>query len=620
MPKFVQDFKLIGAAVEDTPNRASWPSYDVIIVGGGTSGCALAGRLSEDPNLSVLLLESGPSGQESLLSRIPILHGLLLRTKLDFDVATTWTARGQQRVHHWPRARMLGGCSSMNALIYQYCSPGDFDEWTHNNTPGYEHWAFSQIKSYFQKCENFSGTTIPGVKADQHSTTGPVEVGFNSDPGPMSRPFLEACGAAGIPNDVDFNAPGGTLGANRVSSALTVTYVDKRGQRVSSETAYLSKTVLDRPNLTVAVGATVTRIIFDQSGALPRAVGVEFTKGPGEAKFGAIANKEVVLSAGAVHTPHILMLSGVGPAAQLQAHSIEIVKDLPGVGQNLMDHIVLQTRYRAKPECSYQFLSMKPMTLRAILAGIGALAKWFITGKGPLACNNATTAAFVRSDDHTLFNSSDFPRPVADLTSSPQSPDIEVYSCPLAWKNQNMDPAGPGYLVSLGTIILRPKSRGSVTLLSGSAFEAPAIDPGYLAEQHDVDIAIGALRFAHRLTQQAPFASCLLPSDDVELDHNLHKLNDAQMADLVHERAETLYHPTSSARMGPLEHGGVVDGNLNVHGVKSLRIVDASIFPTILSGHPSAACIMIAEKAADMIKAAYQSEGSSPGVSRSAIP
>lgn len=379
--------------------------------------------------------------------------------------------------------------------------------------------------------------------------------------------------------------------------------MNRKGERVSSETAYLNKRVLARPNLKVAVSAHVTRVIFADSSTTPRAVGVEFTNRPGGPRYAAHARKEVVLSAGAVHTPQLLMLSGIGPADVLQSHSIDVVKSLPGVGRNLADHLVIQTRYRVKPEFSYQFLNMKPPTLWSTLQTLGAVGKYFLSGKGPLTCNNATTAVFVRTDNANLFKPDDFPNPVADLTSGKTAPDVEIYSCPIAWKNQNMDLVSPGYLASLGTILLRPLSRGSITLRSSSPFEPPIVDPGYLQEQHDIDTLVAAVRLSHRLTQNEPFKSCLVPNDEPELDHNLDKLTDKQMADLVHERSETLYHPAGSARMGPLEHDGVVDGNLCVHGVLGLRVADASIFPTMVSGHPSAACIAIGELAADLIRA-----------------
>jgi len=412
---------------------------------------------------------------------------------------------------------------------------------------------------------------------------------------------VEACERIGIPRVADFNTYKGTLGA-----AKCMTFVNKNGRRVTAEFAYLKPDVLARPNLQVATNAQVTRILFETTAEGWRATGVEYMNAGGE-RFQVDARKEVVVSAGAVNTPQILMLSGVGPAAELQAHNIPVVADIPGVGSHLMDHLVIDLHYKDKTKSTLGYLNPKDIwhTFK-LLAG---LAQYRLTGKGPLSTNIAESLAFCRTSDPTIFAPGN-EEALLDSTTGPNAPDIELFFAPLTWIDHGGTPfPAAGDYFSLHAVCLQPLSIGKITLNSSNPLDAPVIDPRYLTHRNDTLALMRAARLLGRLVRTEPLASMLDPAGDSEehVDHGLLKLSDAELEELVRRKAETLYHPTSTARMAPLEDGGVVDPFLRVHGILNLRVVDASVFPTIISGHTAAPTLAVAEKAADMIKAAHSS-------------
>ncbi|KAI5116736.1 hypothetical protein M0805_001378 [Coniferiporia weirii] len=595
------------------------PEFDVVIVGGGTAGCVLASRLSEDPHINVLLLEAGGSGKAHLWSRVPSAYTRLFHTEACFELRTVDQPNAAGRSRYWPRAKVLGGCSSMNAQMYHAGAPSDYDEWAKSDFEGSEGWAFSKFQKYFRKFEKFTpNLLLPKVDASLHGASGPVEVGYNGYFSTYCSKWVDACVAIGIPHAPDINTIAGTLGATRISTyglqnlstvsvtnriPSVVTYLDSQGQRVSTETAYLTPEVLSRPNLTVTTHASATRILFEVSGDKKRAVGVEFARDKGSARYRVKAGKEVILSAGAVHTPHLLMVSGIGPAAHLREKSIAVVHDLPGVGQHLMDHAIINVNFRTKPGVSLMYL--QPATLFEKLRGTARLVQWLLTGGGPVGSNIVESAAFVRSTDPVLFPPSKYTEKVEDTTSSANAPDLELLSSPFAWKKDYSMVNGlpKGGMGTIGAVLLRPSSTGTITLNSADPFDSPVIDPKYFSTRNDIAVLTRGLRLALRLSRTPPF-STLLDATEINplLDHSLLDRSDLDVEAVVRDRTETLFHPTSTARMAPLKEDGVVDAYLRVYGVQGLRIADASVFPTIIAGHTAAPVIAVAEKAADIVK------------------
>ncbi|EJC99692.1 alcohol oxidase [Fomitiporia mediterranea MF3/22] len=584
----------------ESPNEKTlgdYPEYDVVIVGGGTAGCVLAARLTEDPKISVLLLEAGGSGKSKLYTHIPAAYSRIFHTRADYNLYTVPQENAAGRKRYWPRGKMLGGCEFQT---FHAGAPSDFDEWAKTGLQGAESWAFLEFQKYLLKFEKFvPSERFPDVDISKRGSSGPIEVGYFGNFSRFCSKWLDACGEAGIPYAPDVNTATGSLGATKV-----LTYIDSKGHRTTTETAYFTPEVLNRPNLTVAKHAHVTKILFDTSDGKKRAVGVEFARGKNGPRYRAKARKEVVLSAGAVHSPHILMLSGVGPAAHLRDNCIPLVHDLPGVGQHLMDHPVVNLRFRLNRGESLMYV--EPRAFLEVFRMLPKLAQWVLKGTGPLTSNVAEAVAFVRSDDPKLFMPSELTEDIEDTTSGSNAPDLELFSSPFAWiEHTNKHPLLPsGELGSLSVVLLRPTSLGSITLKSADPFDAPVIDPNYLATHHDVALLIRGVRICLRLARTVSLRPLIDKSadEDPALDHALYTKNDAEIEALVRERVETLYHPVSTARMARLEDGGVVDAQLKVHGIENLRVVDASIFPTINSGHTAAPTIAVAERAADIMK------------------
>ncbi|KAJ7679071.1 hypothetical protein DFH06DRAFT_504858 [Mycena polygramma] len=589
--KYIVDLSEVGGA-------APGNDYDVIIVGGGTSGCALAARLSEDPSIRVLLLEAGGSGSALLESRIPSGFGQLYRTKhvYPFRTEPQVHAKGQQRF--FPRAKLLGGCSSINAQMAQYGAPEDFDEWA--ALTGDDSWSWKNIRRYFNKFEKYTpDAKYPAVDASERGSSGPVRVGYFNRVSEHSKAFLEASVQVGIPLVADFNGPKGTMGASRV-----VTYVDNKGQRVSSESAYLTPDVLARPNLQVAIHAQVTRVIFDQANGATRAVGVEFANSATGPRYRARARKEVIISAGAIHSPHILMLSGVGPATQLKAHGIPVVLDLPGVGADLVDHPVVDLYLKDKKNASVRIL--KPKSFPAALQFFRELVRYQLFGTGMLAANFGESAAFVRSDDPVLFPAKDFPQKLEDSTSGPGSPDLEIFCTPMAYKDHGAV-LFDMHTYALHCYLVRPTSRGAVRLLSADPWALPSVNPNYLQNPDDLEKLTRGFRLLLNIAHAKAMDAYLDHADtNPQLDHAAHRKTHEELRELVRERVETVYHPASTCRMAPAEQGGVVDARLRVYGVEGLRVCDASIFPWIVSGHTAGACFAIAEKLAEELKTEFR--------------
>ncbi|KAG5727268.1 L-sorbose 1-dehydrogenase [Termitomyces sp. T112] len=569
--------------------------YDVIIVGGGTTGCALAARLSEDPAIRVLLLEAGQSGTALIQSRTPALFSRLFDTKhvLPFRTEPQVHAKGQTRF--WPRAKLLGGCSSINAQMAQYGAPEDFDEWA--KLMNDDSWSWKNFSQYFTKFERYQPhPDYPLVNTAVRGSSGPIRIGYFNTVSETSKAFIKACTSVGIPFSPDFNVSSGTLGVSRI-----MTYIDEKRQRVSSESAYLTKDVLARKNLTVAVNAQVTRVIFKTENGEKRAIGVQVANSPTGIRYRVLARKEVILCAGAVQSPHILKLSGVGPAEELKAHGISTVHDLPGVGSNLVDHPVVDIFLKDKHDRSLKYL--RPKSLFDACRVLFALIRYHLLGMGgPLATNFGESAAFVRSDDSILFPKEQYPEALLDSTSGPGAPDLELFSTPLAYKEHGKITFDV-HTYALHVYLVRPLSTGSVLLRTSNPFDLPIVNPNYLKVPEDAVKLMRGVRLLLKIAQTEPLASYL--DQDFrrpDLDHGTHLKSDEEMLELVKERVETVYHPACTCRMAPPEMNGVVDSQLRVYGIHGLRVCDTSVYPWIVSGHTAGACYAMAEKLADILK------------------
>ncbi|KAK4958807.1 hypothetical protein LTR10_003604 [Elasticomyces elasticus] len=581
--------------------------YDYIIVGGGTAGCVLASRLSENPDVTVLVVEAGHSDLKYLMARVPVGGGqLMLSGAANWDYRTEAEPFMDGQKMWWPRGRLLGGSSSINMLCYNKGSPDDYDEW---KSLGNEGWGYDIMKHYLRKAECLTPSDTDPLtekELEQHGRIGLWQIRYG-DTADLTRKIatklesseseqhvskladdlMDSCAAVGIPKVSDLNSAAGCLG-----TSIFQRTIDGKGHRSSAATAYITSEVATRTNLRIAVGQTVTQIIFDTSGKEPRAVGVEMAASPSSpVRYLAKAKHEVVLSAGAIATPQLLMLSGVGPADELQKHNIPLVANVPGVGANVSDHLMVAMIFKSKM-ASLQYL-LSP------IKSLPALLEWLRFGTGPMTTNVGEGACFFRSADRP-----DAPTELKknDETSGKTSPDIEIVFGSAAFMNHGLKTAPVDKdWATVAPVILRPTSRGIITLVDESPFTPPCIKANYLSTKHDRDLMIYSMRVAIDIVRAPPlrdvfggwWASCFdvpeSPTDEQLLQH-------------VRKNGQTIYHATGSAKMGPVtDKMSVVDDRLRVHGIKGLRVVDASIFPTPVACHPCAVVVAVAEKAADMI-------------------
>ncbi|KAI0771283.1 GMC oxidoreductase [Trametes elegans] len=597
---YILNDPLLFASQDTSDDYSRWRAYDYVVVGGGSAGCVLAARLSEDRNSTVLLLEAGKSHKGDLPTRIPFGFSKIYRTPTDWNLYTTAQAGLHGRETYFPRGKILGGTSATNALIYHHCSPEDFDEWVSLGAKG---WSYDDIKPYFKKSEKYNADPkFAQMDLGARGTDGVWETSHPSEVAPIDDVVIKACKALGMPYTEDINTGRGTMGVTRLTGNI-----DSRGQRNSTATAYLTDEVLARPNLTVATNVMVEKVLFDRSTAKPRAVGVEVSTSPTSPRYRVAAAREVILSAGVVGTPQILLLSGLGPADELAKNEIPMLRELPAVGQNFVDHVSTgPLPFRAKPGFTYDYITNK-------LSGLVALFKWLAFGTGPLASMGWPSAAFVRSTDPQLpYSRSGEPAaPVKDLTSGRGSPDIELVWFPLTVFDDRFAKPPPGTSgVTLAALLLRPESKGTITLKSRSAWDSPLIDPNSLATKSDMNILIRGTRLLMHLARTEPLASVLDRKPHSEdksspwwlSDADPDKVIDEELEDLLRGSALPAKHPVGTARIGPSADTSVVDHELRVHGVDGLRVLDASVFPSQLSGHPCAVIVAMAEKFADMLK------------------
>ena len=527
-------------------------TFDFVVVGGGSGGCAVASRLSEDPKTSVALLEAGGKDDNWVVTT-PGAMILMISGKVNnwaFDTVPQPGLNG--RIGYQPRGKGLGGSSAINAMVYIRGHRSDYDHWASLGNTG---WSYADVLPCFKRSEDNSE-----LDGEYHGKGGPLHVtGLRSD-NPVREIYLQAAREAQFRIRDDFNA-------EEQEGLGTYQVTQKNGERWSAARGYIHPFIGVRANLHVETQAQATRILFEGK----RAVGVEYLQGKETKQLRA--RREVIVSSGAFQTPQLLMLSGVGDSAALAKHGIATTHHLPGVGQNLQDH----------PDFVFGFTSDAPHFAGLSFSGIArifkGIAQYRRERRGPMTSNIAECGGFLKT------------RPDLDV------PDIQLHFCMAMVNDHGRKPRwGTGF--SCHVCLLRPKSRGSVWLQSADPFSPPAIDPNFLGEEADVDTMVAGFKTTRRLLD-APALKALQTSDvfteGVETDADIRKV--------LRERVDTVYHPVGTCKMGTGDPLAVVDPKLKVHGLEGLRVADASIMPTLIGGNTNAPTIMIGEKAADMIKA-----------------
>jgi choline dehydrogenase len=516
--------------------------YDYIIVGAGSAGCVLANRLSEDPSIKVLLLEAGgPDSRREI--HIPVAFSKLFQTSCDWTYFTEPEPQLEGRKLFWPRGKVLGGSSSINAMIYIRGNARDYDHWSELGNPG---WSFADVLPYFKKSENQQRGP-----SEFHGVGGPLEVSDLRCINPMSEAFVEAARESGFSLNSDFN------GATQEGFGF-YQVTQRNGRRNSAAAAFL-RPAMGRPNLTVKTGAQASGILFENL----RAIGVSYQGKNGIEQ--ARAEREVILCGGAIGSPQLLMLSGVGPAKDLRRFDIPVVFDLPGVGANLQDH----------PATTLIYQSLQPISLTRA-ESISSLARYLCFKNGPLTSNVAEAGGFVKLSSDT--------------------PEIQFHFGPVYYKSHGRETIKE-HAYSFGPTLVRPQSIGHICLRSSNPLDSPRIQANYFADSRDLDLILEGVKLTRRIGAARALDKYrgreLYPGADVQSDDALRSF--------IRKMVETLYHPVGTCKMGS-DSAAVVDAELRVHGIDGLRVVDASIMPTVPGGNTNAPTIMVAEKAADMIK------------------
>jgi choline dehydrogenase len=531
--------------------------YDYIVVGAGSAGCVLANRLTAGGEHRVLLLEAGGSDRSPWI-QVPIGYGRTFN-----DPRFNWMYQAQpdpaldNRSAHWPRGKVLGGSSSINAMVYVRGQPADFDDWRAAGNPG---WSWSELLPYFKKLEDHAWGA-----SEFHGAGGPVHVSdVSASVHPLCATFLQACADVGIEHTRDFN------GAQPEGAGLWQVTI-KDGVRVSSANAYL-RPIRRRANLDLRLHAHATRVLFSGS----RAVGVEYLRGGTRQQ--AHARLEVLLAAGALNSPQLLELSGVGEAQLLRQFHIPLIADSPAVGRGLQDHVAVSYFYRSRvPTLNDQ--------LAPFLGKVKAALSYALGRRGPLSMSVNQAGAFLRSR--------------AELTR----PNLHIYFNPASYSTTTIGPKRrllnpdpyPGFLMSFNTC--RPSSRGTVHIRSSDPLASPAIFPNSLATEADVQDVFEGARVLRRIAGARP----LLEVIETEREPGAQVQSDAEVLADFRRRAGSVFHACGTCAMGADPRTSVVDQRLRVRGVSGLRVVDAAIFPNISSGNINAPTLMVAERAADLI-------------------
>lgn len=534
--------------------------FDYIIVGAGTAGCVLANRLSQDPSKQVLLLEAGKKDNYFWID-IPVGYLYTIgnpRTDWCFETEAEPGLNG--RSIGYARGKVLGGCSSINAMIYMRGQQSDFDHWAELGNRG---WGWQDVLPIFRRSENYQHGAD-----DFHGGNGEMRVEERRVNWEILDAWRDAAEECGIPKIDEFNR-----GDNFGNAYFQMN--QRNGKRWSAVRAFLDP-IKDRANLTILTGASVRKICFDDNAAEPTATGVAVLHGGHEHVFAA--NNEIILAAGAIASPQLLQLSGIGAAEALHKHGIETLIERPGVGENLQDHLQIRTIYSVDNTITLNQKARTPWGMA--LMGL----EYFLRKTGPLTMPPSQLGAFAKSDPS---------QPSANIEWHVQPLSLDKFGSPLHKYNA----------ITPSVCNLRPSSRGTVALKSNKPDDAPAIAPNYLSTQADLDVAVAGLKFTRKIMAAPALAAFnpkeLKPGSEVTAEEDLQRA--------AGDLGTTIFHPVGTCKMGPVhDTSAVVDDELRVHGVHGLRVIDASIMPTITSGNTNAPTVMIAERGADFIRKAYR--------------
>ena len=540
--------------------NSSNQGFDYIIVGAGTAGCVLANRLSQDPSKQVLLLEAGKKDNYFWID-IPVGYLYTIgnpRTDWCFETEAEPGLNG--RSIGYARGKVLGGCSSINAMIYMRGQQSDFDHWAELGNRG---WGWQDVLPIFRRSENYQHGAD-----DFHGGNGEMRVEERRVNWEILDAWRDAAEECGIPKIDEFNR-----GDNFGNAYFQMN--QRNGKRWSAVRAFLDP-IKDRANLTILTEASVRKICFDDNAAEPTATGVAVLHGGHEHVFAA--NNEIILAAGAIASPQLLQLSGIGAAEALHKHGIETLIERPGVGENLQDHLQIRTIYSVDNTITLNQKARTPWGMA--LMGL----EYFLRKTGPLTMPPSQLGAFAKSDPS---------QPSANIEWHVQPLSLDKFGSPLHKYNA----------ITPSVCNLRPSSRGTVALKSNKPDDAPAIAPNYLSTQADLDVAVAGLKFTRKIMAAPALAAFnpkeLKPGSEVTAEEDLQRA--------AGDLGTTIFHPVGTCKMGPVhDTSAVVDDELRVHGVHGLRVIDASIMPTITSGNTNAPTVMIAERGADFIRKAYR--------------
>ena len=533
--------------------------YDYIVVGSGSAGAIVAARLAEDPKVSVLLLEAGGSDRTTLVRKpgmISVVQQVKqLKEKLDWGFSTAPQAQLNDRCVVYTRGKVVGGSSSVNGMIYLRGNKKNYDDWA---ARGCEGWSFEEVLPFFKKLEDHQDG-----ESEYHGAGGPIRISRHPEDelSPVSNAFMKAVSAVcDVPILDDFN------GANQnCASILQMSCRD--GLRSGTGEAYVQPS-LSRPNFDLEMRALVQRVVIEHG----RATGVEYEQSG--RRIVAHAKREVILSGGSIGSPHLLMLSGIGPADHLREQGIEVKLHLPGVGKNLHDHVLVPLVFRSRT-------SLHRGTAAHFLGG---MVKEYMLGKSWFGRSVFEACAFIKSHPDTPI------------------PDLQLHTLPWGYPDPNQDGperayVDPGHCLSVLPTLLYPKSRGEVLLRSADAADAPHIDPAFLKEPQDLQFFLDAIRKCREICSHPELAEHL----GEELSPGSERSSDEELTEEIRLRAGTVYHPVGTCKMG-VDEMAVVDPHLRVRGIQGLRVVDASIMPKITGSNTNAPSMMIGERAAALIE------------------